>query len=104
MRHHEHHTNPSGTELLPVSGQNLHKNEGLAMGAPTPSMLSVYLQGMENTTIYDLLIKHQVEGYLRYGDDILVLYREDKINIHEMLEDFNNIGPHYEVHSRKRTK
>jgi hypothetical protein len=70
------------------------QNEGLAMGAPTSSILSdVYLQCMENTTIYDLLIKHQVEGYLRYVDDILVLYREDKTNIHEMLEDFNNMAP-----------
>jgi hypothetical protein len=48
---------------------------------------------MENTTIYDLLIKHQVEGYLRYFDDILVMYREDKTNVHEMLEDFNNLVP-----------
>jgi hypothetical protein len=66
---------------------------GLTMGAPTSSILSeVYLQCMENTTIYDLLIKHQVEGYLRYVD-ILVLYREDKTNIHELLEDFSNLAP-----------
>jgi hypothetical protein len=34
-----------------------------------------------------------VERYLRYVDDILVLYREDKTNIHELLEDFNNLAP-----------
>jgi hypothetical protein len=34
-----------------------------------------------------------VEIYLRYVDDILVLYREDKTNIHELLEDFSNLAP-----------
>ena len=39
--------------------------EGLAMGAPTLYRLSeVYLECMEYTTIYELLIKHKVEGYL----------------------------------------
>jgi hypothetical protein len=70
------------------------QNEGLAMGAPTSSILSeVYLQYMENTTIYDLLIKHKVEGYYRYVDDILVLYKEDNTNIYRMLDDFNNYPP-----------
>jgi len=50
------------------------QNEGLAMGAPTSSILSeVYVQYVENTTIYELLIKHKVEGYFRYVDDILVM-------------------------------
>jgi hypothetical protein len=48
---------------------------------------------MENTIIYYSLIKHQVEGYLRYVDDILVLHREYKTNIHEVLEDFNYLAP-----------
>jgi hypothetical protein len=66
-----------------LTGQNYFRfrdkfyvqNEGLAMGAPTSSILSeLYLQYMENTTIYDLLLKHKVEGYFRYVDDILRMY------------------------------
>ena len=70
------------------------QNEGLAMGDATSSILSeVYLQYMENITIYELLIKHKVEGYFRYVDDILVMYKDDKTNIHRVLEDFNNLVP-----------
>jgi len=70
------------------------QNEGLAMGAPKPSILSeVYLQYLENITIYELLIKHRAEGYFRYVDDILVIYKDDKTNIHRVLEDFNNLVP-----------
>jgi hypothetical protein len=74
------------------------------MGAPTSSVLSeVYLPCMENTTIYDLLIKHQVERYLRYVDDILILYRDDKTNTRD-ARGLQQPGPHYEIHSKKGTK
>jgi hypothetical protein len=64
------------------------------MGAPTSSILSeVYLQYMENTTIYDLLLKYNVECYFRYVDDILLMYIEDNTNICRMLDDFNNLAP-----------
>jgi len=33
------------------------------------------------------------EGYFRYVDDILVIYKDDKTNIHRVLEDFNNLVP-----------
>jgi hypothetical protein len=58
------------------------QNEGLAMGAPTSSILTeVYLQYMKNTTMYDLLLKHKVEVYFTYVDDILVMYKEDNTSI-----------------------
>jgi len=70
------------------------QNEGLAMGAPTSSVLSeVYLDCMENTAIHQLLIKHKVEGYFRYVDDILMMYKDDKTNINKVLEDFKNLVP-----------
>jgi hypothetical protein len=70
------------------------QNEGLVMGAPTSSILSeVYLQYMENTTICELLIKHKVEGYFRYVDNNLVMYKDNKTNIYRVLEDFNNLVP-----------
>jgi hypothetical protein len=48
---------------------------------------------MENTMIYDLLIKHKAEGYFTYVDDILLMYKEDNTNICRMLDDFNNLAP-----------
>jgi hypothetical protein len=54
------------------------QNEGLAMGAPTSSIFSkVYLQYMENTKIFELLLRHKVEGYFRYVDVILIVYKND---------------------------
>jgi hypothetical protein len=62
------------------------------MGNPSPSILSeVYLQYLENTTIYELLTKHKVEGCFRYVDDILLIYRDYKTNINRVLENFNNL-------------
>jgi hypothetical protein len=68
------------------------KTEGLAMGAPTSSIFSeIYLQWLENTKMVDLLIKHKIEGYFRYVDDILIVYREDKTNIHNLLNELNKL-------------
>ena len=64
------------------------------MGAPTSSVFSeIYLQNLENTKIAELLIKHNVEGYFRYVDDILVMYKEDQTNTNNMLDDFNSAIP-----------
>jgi len=65
------------------------RNEGLAMGAPTSSIFpEVYLQYIESTEICYVLIKHQVEGYFCYVDDILILHKETKTNIHDFLNAF----------------
>jgi hypothetical protein len=48
---------------------------------------------IENTEICDVLIKHQVAGYFRYVDDILILHKETKTNIHDVLSAFNNVAP-----------
>ena len=64
------------------------------MGAPTSSILSeVYLQYLESTTICELLEKHKIESYFRYVDDILIVYKEHKTNIHRMLNEFNKLAP-----------
>ena len=70
------------------------QNEGLAMGAPTSSILSeIYMQYIESNTIYDALRKHSIEGYFRYVDDILLVYNDSKTDIKEVLKEFNNITP-----------
>ena len=64
------------------------------MGAPTSSIFSkIYLQYIENTKFYDIHIKHQTEGYFRYVDDILIIYKESKTYIHNVLDAFNNTVP-----------
>jgi hypothetical protein len=70
------------------------QSEGLAMGAPTSSILSeFYLQHLGSTDIYDLLIDHNIVGYFRYADDILIVYNVSKTNIDHILERFNKITP-----------
>jgi hypothetical protein len=55
------------------------------MRAPTSSILAeTYLQHMEHTQIYSILIKQQivVVAYFRYVDDILIIYEENKHRSH----------------------
>jgi hypothetical protein len=71
----------------------LQKN-GLAMGAPTSSILSeIYLQYLENTKIYDILSSSKIQGCFRYVDDILVIYNRNYTYIEEVQNSFNNITP-----------
>jgi hypothetical protein len=80
------------------------QSEGLAMGAPTSSILSeVYLQHLENSKIVNLLISHNVIGYFRYVDDILIIYNEDITNIDSLLHQFNNITPELKFTIEKET-
>ena len=72
------------------------QEQGPAMGAPTSSIFSeIYLQYLENTNIFDILINYQIVEYLRYVDDILIVYKENKMwqNIQEILDVFNNMTP-----------
>jgi hypothetical protein len=64
------------------------------MGAPTSSLFSeIYLQHLEGTRIFDILVQHQIVGYFRFVDDILIAYRQSLTNIHEVLTKFNNLTP-----------
>ena len=67
--------------------QDLQIQEGgLAMGAPTSSSLpEIHLQYLENTKIFDILVKLHIMGYCRYVDDILLVYQNSATNIHEVL-------------------
>jgi hypothetical protein len=75
-------------------GKTYIQHEGLAMGAPTSSILSeFYLQYVENSSIYNILLSFKIIGYFRYVDDILLIYNEDNTNIEDVLHQFNNIAP-----------
>jgi hypothetical protein len=64
------------------------------MGAPTSSVFSeIYMQYIENSKFYDIIIEHHIQGYFRYVDDILIVYKETKTNIHNVLDAFNNTVP-----------
>ena len=66
----------------------------MAIGAPTSSILSeLYLQYLENTTIFDILFKFKILGYFRYVDDILIVYNQSHTDIEEVQSTFNNITP-----------
>jgi len=70
------------------------QNKGLAMGAPTSSIFSeFYLQHQENSRNYDLTHNHNIAGYFRYVDDILITYDESTTNIKDLLHCFNNPNP-----------
>jgi hypothetical protein len=67
---------------------------GLAMGAPTSSILSeIYLQHMEQNKIFEILTNHNILGYFRYVDDILIVFNSNKTNIQEVFKSFNDLSP-----------
>jgi Reverse transcriptase (RNA-dependent DNA polymerase). len=77
-----------------VNNIQYSQHQGLAMGAPSPSILSdVYLQLLENPCIYNILIQYQIICYFRYVDDVLIVYSENNTGIHQVLNLFNNIFP-----------
>jgi hypothetical protein len=70
--------------------QYYRQTEGLAVGATTSAILAeVYIQYMEHKQLYPILIKDQIIGYFRYVDDILIIYNQNKTNLHETLTEFN---------------
>jgi hypothetical protein len=79
--------------------------EGLTTEAPTSSVFSeFYLQFLENSMIYNILISHDVKGYFRYIDDILIVCGEDKARIDTLLDCFNNISPKLKFTIEKRSR
>jgi hypothetical protein len=67
---------------------------GLAMAAPTTSTLSeIYLQYIEHTKIIDILIHHNILGYFRYVDDILIAFNSKSTNIYEVFNSCYNLTP-----------
>jgi hypothetical protein len=70
------------------------QNKGLAMGAPTSSVLSeIYLQFIEHTAIYTVILQNNILGYFRYVDDILIAYNDSIAYINKVLDSFNNEHP-----------
>jgi hypothetical protein len=107
------YTNIPTEEPVNVKAQNCFKflekktylqKNCLAMGAPTSSILAeIYLQFIENTKIYDILRYSKVEGYFRYVDDILLVYKDNLTNIKypQLIQQHN---PRTGIHIGTRTR
>jgi hypothetical protein len=54
------------------------------MGAPTSAILGeAYTQYTEHKNLHPMLKKHQIIGYFRYIDDILIIYNQNKTSTEE---------------------
>ena len=77
-----------------TDNQIVTQKDGLAMGAPSSSILSeIFLQHSEYSHIPNLSEKHNIIQYYRYVDDILILYDSDHTDGQAILTDFNKIHP-----------
>jgi hypothetical protein len=66
--------------------------DGLAMGAPTSALFSeIYIQMIEHTKIYKILVVNNICNYLRYVDDIILVYDVTVTDIMTVLNQFNCI-------------
>ena len=64
------------------------------MGAPTSGLISEFiLQNIEHLRLARLSNKHKIINYLRYVDDILLIFDSNHTNIPNLLDDFNKINP-----------
>jgi hypothetical protein len=62
------------------------------MSAPTSSILAeTYIQHIEHTQIYPILIQQQIIPYFRYVDNILIIYDQNKTNIGHTLNECNKL-------------
>jgi hypothetical protein len=64
------------------------------MGAPTSSIFpEIYLQYLENNKIFDIPVKHHIIGYFWYADNTLLVYINNVMNIHDLLDTLNKLIP-----------
>jgi hypothetical protein len=93
-----------------ITGQNYfaHNNittqrDGLAMGAPSSGLIAeIFLQHTEYTYLRPLAQKNKIVKYIRYVDDILMIFDSTHTDIHNILSDFNAI--HQNLHFTAETE
>jgi len=85
--------------------QTYVQDDGLAMGAPTSSILSDFsVQHLENSKICDILLNFNIIGYFRYLDNLPIIYSERKTDREDLLYWFNNITPKLNFTIEKETR
>jgi peptide methionine sulfoxide reductase MsrA len=86
------------------NNQFYKQKEGLAMGAPSSSILSeMYLQFLEHNEVLKIISDHKIVSYSRYVDDILLLYDHTSTNMEQVLNAFNNIHRNIQFTVEKET-
>jgi hypothetical protein len=63
------------------------------MDWPCAILSEIFIQYLEHNSIQKVLQKHNIIGYYRYVDDILIVYNKKHTNINNTLIDFNKIHP-----------
>ena len=62
------------------------------MGVPSSSLFSeIYLQHIENTKMFAILLEHFIVGYFGYFNYILIVNKNHTTKIYHVLNLFNNI-------------
>jgi len=87
--------------------QNIYQpNQGISMGSPISSLIAkIFLQQYKDTNIKQLLDTKNLAFYVRYTDDILIIFDTTKVNLHTINTYISNIynniklNPTYEEHS-----
>jgi hypothetical protein len=70
------------------------QNDGLAMGAPSSSIIAeIFLQHAENLHLASLAQKLIVINYFLYVDYILLIFAPNHSNVQAILTDFNVLNP-----------
>ena len=88
-----------------INDEVLLQRNGLAMGAPTSGLLSeFFLQNLEHLNLAHLSNKYKIVNYLRYVDDILLIFDSNHTNIQNILDDFNAIHPNLKFTAETETK
>jgi len=83
----------------------LIQRNGLAMGTPASCLISeFFLQILEHLHLAHLSNKHMIINYLRYVDDILLIFDSNHTNIQNILDNFNAIHPNLKFRQKRRLK
>jgi hypothetical protein len=91
------------TLILWHNDKTITQTDGLAMGAPSSSIISEnFLQHIEHTHLPHLTRKHRLVNYARYVDDILLIYDSQHTDLHSILHDFNSL--HQNLHFTGETE
>jgi len=66
--------------------------QGISMGSPISSLIAeIFLQHYEDANIKQLVDMMSIALYVRYVDDMLVIYDTTKINLHTINTYINKI-------------
>jgi hypothetical protein len=70
------------------------QEDGLAMGAPTTSIISeLFLQYLEQTNLPHIAQRLKLVNYFRYVDDLLIIFDSQHTDINTNVNEFNALHP-----------